>query len=405
MRKYTTLIMAALALAIMAITSCKKAGNAAQFTYDCTDLSTITTNATLPAGIYTIGCSIEVSQGATLTISPGATLIFTQSAYLMVDAGASLTAAGTAAAPIVIKGSQALPGYWQGIIINSVSLNNVFSYCTISDGGSNTGNGSYNADVTIVGGTASFTNCTINSSSDAGIFIASSNSNTAYFNSFSNNTLTTNGSYPIVTRLRAAGTIGTGNSFAGNTNNYIGILSSTVSSNVTLSAQPVPYLFLQTGSDAGVTMNGALTISPGANIVMGSGMSLLVSGAGSMYAVGTASSPITFSGLQATAGYWASVLINTQSTQNNFQYCNFSYGGGAPVNAIEIYASNVGMLSTYMYLPVTRSINVTNCTFSNSGSSGIYVSATDGPPTVPPTYNSNIITANTFNTCNPNVQQ
>jgi hypothetical protein len=387
----------------MTISSCKK-GAVQNLPFDCTDWSYITTNTTIPAGIYTVNCNVEVAQGATLTIAPGTQLYFTQAGSLTVDVGANLTAAGTASSPIIIRGSQQVQGYWQGIIINSVSLQNIFSYCTIADGGASTGN-SFNADVTILGGTAAFNNCTISNSSNCGIYIIGSGSNSAYFNNFTNNTLTGNNNYPLMTRVLAASKIGTGNTFSGNTNNYIGLLSGTVTTNDTLRPWSVPYLFMQTGSDVGVTVTSGLTIAPGCNIVMGSGISLLASGTGTINAVGTAANPITFSGLQSTAGYWASVIINTQSTLNNFQYCNFSYGGGSPVNAIEINESNVGMLSTYMYVPATRNINVSNCSFSNSASSGIYVSATDGPPTVPPTYNTNIITANSFTNCSPNVQE
>ena len=403
MKKYNNpLVLALFAFVLLTISSCKKSA-VQNLPFDCTDWSYITTNTTIPAGIYTVNCNVEVAQGATLTIAPGTQLYFTQNGSLTVDAGANITAAGTSSSPIIIRGSQQVQGYWQGIIINSVSLQNIFSYCTIADGGAYTGY-SFNADVSIIGGTASFNNCTISNSSNCGIYIVGSGTS-AYFNSFTNNTVTGNNNYPIMTRVLAASKIGTGNTLTGNTNNYIGILSATVNTNDTLRPQSVPYLFVQTGGDAGVTVTSSLTIAPGTNIVMGSGISILVTGTGSLNAVGTAASPITFSGLQSTPGYWASVIINTQNALNNFQYCNFSYGGGSPVNAIEINEANVGMLSTYMYIPATRSINVANCSFSNSASSGIYVSANDGPPTVPPTYNSNITTANTFTSCSPNVQQ
>jgi len=401
MKKYDTLVFAVFALVLLTISSCKKSA-VQNLPFDCNDWSYITTNTTIPAGIYTVNCNIEVAQGATLTIAPGTQLYFTQDGSLTVDLGANLTAAGTASSPIVIRGSQQVQGYWQGILINSISLQNVFSYCTIADGGASTGN-SFNADVSIIGGTASFNNCTISNSSNCGIYIIGSGSNSAYFNNFTNNTLTGNNNYPLMTRVLAASKIGSGNSFSGNTYNYIGILSSTVTTNDTLRPWSVPYLFMQTGSDAGVTVTSALTIAPGTTIVMGSGISILASGTGSINAIGTAASPITFSGLQNTVGYWGSVIINTQNTLNNFQYCNFSYGGGTPVSGIEINEANVGMLSTFMYITASRSINVTNCSFSNSASSGIYVAAADGTPT--PTFNSNITTANTFTNCSPNVQQ
>ena len=91
--------------------SCQKntAPQTAQ-SYDCSTSSTISTNTTLAAGTYNIGCSIEVSNNATLTIAPGATLKFAQSTSLTIDAGASINALGESSSPIVITGAQATPG-------------------------------------------------------------------------------------------------------------------------------------------------------------------------------------------------------------------------------------------------------------------------------------------------------
>ncbi len=396
------LIAAAL---ILTISSCTKNNNA-QYTFNCSNLSHITTNTTIPAGIYTVSCNIEVANGATLTIAPGTSLLFSQGNSLTVDAGGSLIATGTSAMPISFKGNQSTPGYWQGIFINSISLNNTFAYCTISDAGASTG-AKFGADVTIQDGSASFTNCTISGSSDAGIYLSTfyNTQDVSAFSSFSNNTVTANGSYPIIGYCHGVSSIGSGNTFTANQNNYIGILSSEVKVNVTLNPLSVPYLIVQTGSNSGVTIDNNLIINAGTTLVMGSGTNILCQTTGSINAVGTAGNRITIKGLQATAGYWGSVIVQSNNTLNNFQYCTFFDGGGIPAYPIEIYANSVGELSTYMYIPVARSINVQNCSFANSGSAGIYVSATDGPPTVPPTYNtSTIVSSNTFSGCSPNVK-
>jgi hypothetical protein len=155
------------------------------------------------------------------------------------------------------------------------------------------------------------------------------------------------------------------------------------------------------GNDAGIAFAGKLTIQPGTNIVMGSATSISTTSTGTINAIGTASNPIIFKGLDSIAGYWGSIDIQS-NTANTFQYCNISDGGG---NAyFDIYSNNRGLIGTYMYIPAARSISVTHCTLADSGSSGVYVSASDGPPIVPPTYNADIATNNSFNGCSPNVK-
>jgi len=394
------------ALALFALPSCKKETNTqVQQSFDCSTQSTINANTTLGPGIYNINCNIEVSSPYTLTIAPGTTLIFGQGDQLTVDQGASISAVGTSSNPISFQGAQQTKGYWNGIFINSISIINQFTYCTVRDAGANTGN-KFGADVSLYQGTAGFTNCTITNSSDAGIFFYGIYSSAqfvdaAVFNTFNNNTLSNNGSYPLVTFPSSAGSIGTGNTFTGNVNNVVAVRSETsnVSVNVTLAPLSVPYDFLQLSGDAGETFDKVFTVLPGTTILLGSGISLAASSVGTFIAQGTASNPITFKGEQATAGFWGSLAVQSPNG-NTFQYCNVSGGGGAA--SYDINAGQAGMISTYMYIPSARNINVQNCTLSNSGSSGIYLSP--GAPAVTPTYNSNVSTANTFSSCSPNVQ-
>ncbi len=407
MKLTTYLLMAIAAGTLFLLPSCKKETTATtqSVPFNCNLYSSITTNTTLPAGIDTVTCNIEVSNNATLTISPGTTLIFAQGSTVTVDQGASISAIGTASSPIVFKGEQSTKGYWNGIFINSISITNQFTYCTIQDAGASTGN-TFGANVSIYQGTAGFTNCTITNSADAGIFFYGIYSQAQYvdaaiFNTFSNNTVTNNGSYPIVAFPSSAGSIGTGNTFTGNANNVIGVRSETsnVEVNVTLSPLTVPYDFIQLSGDAGETFDKTFTILPGTQILMGSGISLSASTIGTFIANGTIANPIVIKGEQATAGYWGSLNVQSPNA-NSFTYCNVSGGGGTA--SYGIGASQRGLISTYMYIPSNRNITVRNCNLSNSASAGIYVSP-DAPANTP-VYNTDIATSNTFTNCSPNVQ-
>ena len=395
---------------IATLPSCQKntAPQTAQ-SYDCSTSSTISTNTTLAAGTYNIGCSIEVSNNATLTIAPGATLKFAQGASLTIDAGASINALGTSSSPIVITGAQATPGYWNGIFINSASESNQFRFCYISFGGAATPVNKFGANVSLMGGLASFSYCNVSNSLDAGIYVFGTNVNDAasndasHFNSFDHNVITTNGSYPLVTYAAGANSIGSSNFFNGNIKDYIAIRTENgVTVPIALAPQNVPYQIIQVyGNDAGVAFANTLTIASGTTIVMGSATSLYTTSTGTINAVGTSAKPIIIQGLNATAGYWGSIGIQS-NTANTFEYCNISDGGGTAY--FDNFSNNRGLIGTYMYIPAARSLTVRNCQLSNSASSGIYAKASDGPPTVPPSVNSDIATANTFSGCSPNVQ-
>jgi len=414
-QKKTLGVFSLLIIASLICNSCNKSNNPANpnttgITYDCTTFENITTNTTLAAGNYNITCNILVSNYAILTIAPGATLNFSQGISLTAELGATINASGTAAQPIVFKGN-GTKGYWNGITLNNlysaVSNNNIFSYCTITDGGGNYFNlQDYGANITMANATSAFTNCTISNSNDVGIYMTGAAPDATVFTAFNNNTLSGNGTYPLRVNAAGAASLGsaTGNRYSNNTFNYIGLEQENngggydVNVDITLKPQPVPYLLID-GTN-GIMFNKSFMIAPGTNIIMGSGTSLLITSTGSIDARGTSTSPIVINGYQATAGYWGSIFVESNSALNTLSYCKISGGGGAEGLVYGYGAPYYGLISTYQWAYNNESVNVTNCTLSNSASSGIYVHPTSGTNL---TYNNDISTANYFSSCNPNV--
>ncbi len=393
----------AMASAVIVGNGCSKSGGGGspQATFDCNTMSEISTNTTFPVGTYNVSCSIDIKSNAVLTLQPGTTLIFAQGQGLTIEAGGALNATGTSGSPITLKGYQATKGAWDGILNFSQSNQNVLAYVHLSDGGAPNSSYKFGANLINDNGSFSITNTTISNSADAGINMAITAPDQEIFYAFTNNTISGCGSYPMVGYAAMAGSMGAGNTFSGNANNYIALRDQSGTAcnvNVTLTPQAVPYDFIQTTNDYGVAFAKALTIQPGVTIVMGSGIGLAATGSGSINAVGTASNKITIKGEQSTAGFWDAILLQTSSMQNDFQYCTVSDGGG--IGGIDINSGNRGMISTYQYIEKTRVMTVQNCSFSNSASSGIYTKRL----TVAPTVNSDISTANTFSGCNPNVQ-
>ncbi len=96
----------------------------------------ITVDTTLNEPCYKVPNGISVNNPAKLTISPGVKLQFASGTQLVVNKGASLSATGTEAQPIVFTAQEATPGYWKGIKFNlSNSINNQLDYVTIEYAG------------------------------------------------------------------------------------------------------------------------------------------------------------------------------------------------------------------------------------------------------------------------------
>ncbi|MGB2869029.1 MAG: right-handed parallel beta-helix repeat-containing protein, partial [Bacteroidota bacterium] len=88
---------------------------------------TFSSNATIPAGTYTVSGTLTVSSGATLTIGAGTTLHFPTGTGLVVNG--RLVAEGTSQLPITLNCSSG-NNYWMGISFSNAD-NSSLSHCTI----------------------------------------------------------------------------------------------------------------------------------------------------------------------------------------------------------------------------------------------------------------------------------
>ncbi|MCI0506806.1 MAG: hypothetical protein L0Z73_11955 [Gammaproteobacteria bacterium] len=142
---------------------------------------------------YSAG-SHNVNSNAQLTIAPGSTLIFRGGGFINVSQTASLTANGTADAPINFTAEQASPGYWQGIQFTfSNNLNNILNFVTVNYGGGAGGNGAGNVRLFGVGSGApgaTITNSALQNSATYGIWLSADaqvNADVGTSNTFLNN--------------------------------------------------------------------------------------------------------------------------------------------------------------------------------------------------------------------------
>lgn len=109
------------------------------------------------------------------------------------------------------------------------------------------------------------------------------------------------------------------------------------------------------------TLNAAVTINPGVNIMMKSGASIYVSENGSINAEGEATLPITIFGEQATKGYWADITFaSSNQPANIMEYVIISDGGDGYGDGLLTVKGN-------------SQLSMSNCIISNSKKYGLFV--------------------------------
>ena len=125
-----------------------------------------------------------------------------------------------------------------------------------------------------------------------------------------------------------------------------------------------------------LSVYAVLTVEPGVVVAFKQGTSFYIGGDGGgvLTAKGTADKPIVFTGDQKVAGFWNGVHFrNSNDVRNELSYVEISYGGGTIDSRIYGEAANLNVSGEPgIGLPIS-SVKVTNCTFSNSKTRGIFV--------------------------------
>lgn len=138
-----------------------------------------------------------------LKIEAGSTMVMASDVSMTItgfsSASGRIVANGTSAKPIQIKGEEAIPGFWAGILLSSSTTNNSFNHVEMSDGGGRTIDCTWGCEAAnlVVGGGAgiggSATSITVNNSdfsnsAGCGVFVVKESSFINNGVTFSNNT-------------------------------------------------------------------------------------------------------------------------------------------------------------------------------------------------------------------------
>lgn len=294
--------------------------------------SDITGSVTWTTGnTYHVTSSIYVK--GNLTIQPGVTVAVDPQVWIDVQAGATLSAVGTASEPIIFtSASTAAPGTWQQLYLDSGSNATTLAYCEFKYGGY--GNHSV---VELSNAKAAITYCTFDNNLGGAIDASSAGTGTS---TMTHNTFYANGAIPVIINdvctfdaTNVFHASGSATSYAKNAVEFSGDMTS----GRTLDITEVPYYF-----PGSFYVKGSVTVNAGVTMKFASDIWMDISSGATFHAVGTSASPVVFTSFKDDAalgdtngdstssgapGDWQQLYLDSGSNGTTLTYCTFKYGG------------------------------------------------------------------------------
>ena len=214
--------------------------------------------------------------------------------------------------------------------------------------------------------------------------------------SFVNNTISNCTNAPLYIYPHSIFSIGTGNKFSNNTNAFIQVPNSTMTTPTVWNKMDVPYRVsdIETSSKLEIKPGTSIEFNPTGGLYIGD--KVLEKSTGIIVANGTSNEPIVFKGLvNNIVGQWAGVVINSSNVENSIKYCSILDAGS---NAVPCSKHKVA-------LRIGKESNCTaiagkgtyqNITIKNSGGYGVAYRISDAPTVNGFQYANNTL-ANVFN--------
>lgn len=261
-----------------------------------------------------------------LTLEAGVEMAFEENGGLGVYDNGALTLAGTSEANVILRGKEASSGFWRGIHIETNSNSNDFNYAAISDAG---GNYVYccntKASLFLKAGKLKIRNTSISNGAEYGIATQKDFS----FNGFENVNITSHAREPMYLSITQTGQLdGMDSDFSGNTQDYLLIYNSDLTSPITMPKTNVPF-----GVETNVVLDirSALTMSEGLSMSVANGAGLGFYDSGTINADASGGEKITIIGREATKGLWRGIHLETvgnvmknvelRHAGSNYVYC------------------------------------------------------------------------------------
>ncbi len=319
--------------------------------------TTLEKNPNNPSGeavVYQVTSHISVS--AQLTLEAGVVMEFTQGTELNIGSNGTIIGEGTSQDPILFTATNARPGWWNGIDVESSDLDNILTQATIEYGGRN-----LNGCIDVGGASIQLTDCTVRHGQAYGLSLGN---NGELLSGSDNNTYTRNLEGAAYARTSTMHMLSAGSSYTGNSDDYVFVNSQNISGagpdseSRTWAALDVPWRM-----DGGHQVDEmALDIEAGATFEFTQQSSLFFQNNARMLIEGTADSKITFTGTSQQRGWWDGIYAETTDTENVMDHVVAEYGGNGRQGTVTL-ATDFGE---------SAELQFTNCTVRHSGQYGLY---------------------------------
>jgi hypothetical protein len=292
----------------------------------------------ISAGIAAVGGSWQaldvpyrvhglVQLAAPVRIEPGARLEFASDAHLRIEPGGALSAVGTEIAPIRLLGLSEARGSWGGIAFLSASPQNQLEHVEIANGGGAPGVGVQAAVYVWYGATVSIRHTVVRGSAHIGLLVEPEGQLTGFErNTFRQNRL------PVSLDVRHLGALDSESTYAGgNEDDRVFVGGVTVTSAATWPRTDGGYVVRS------LLLGAAITIEAGARFEFHENGGLAIGAGGSLRAIGSAASPIVFTGTAAVPGHWGGVAVFSSSTDNLLEHVHVEYAGSTRMGNVSVH--------------------------------------------------------------------
>lgn len=339
--------------------SCKKDKDGPEtdpITLDCDyfeSAQTLTDDPDRPID-YIVTCVMNVD--ADVKVMPGVVIEFAEEAGIYVRETGSFNAVGTSNAPVTLTGTSKSTGWWKGVLFDSDKSSNQLQYVNLSYAGSSTFNTNNDIASVIVWADSrvEIGNCNILNSGNFGISAIYTNSNW----SISNSRISASNNAPVTFLAPYLSSFDGSNDFAGNSKDYLllDLATQSINSNLTWKKANVPYRITSTYSQFHELLieNGTLTMEAGVEVMMEAATGIWVDENANLIANGSASEPISFSGVDLAPGSWTSIYFDANVASSSLSHVNISHAGA------ELDFDNAGIL-----MRVNPPLTLDNVVFSD----------------------------------------
>ncbi len=282
---------------------------------------------------WRIEAGLTVEPGVRIAFAAGARMFVTERGFVLAD-GDPTQQAGLTAPSITFEGEARNRGHWRGIVFYSADSRNLFNEVEIA----HTGSGPVGISdlvaavsverITTTGGQLALTNTHLRDGLGYGLLVPDGNATrkpgvlrACRGVRVSNMSLGAMRLDPV-----AATVLQDVRGLAGNGFNGIEVNGLRIEDPLDLTWPSItgdfPYKVVE-----GLTISGSLRLSPGVNVQMAAGESIVVQGNGSFSAEGRADAPVTIVGEVASPGHWGGIAFLSPNPRNRLAFCTVSHGG------------------------------------------------------------------------------